>query len=275
MSKLDLRNQWVIVTGASSGLGWNMALELAEVHGAHIIAIARRASRLEDLKVQIQALGRSCEIWSLDLGQSFEPEEIHSRMAPFHVRAVVLNAGISLYGRMADQSAQEIDQLLQLNINSLTRWAHFFAQDFRQRKNQGAILLVSSVASYAAMPYQAVYAASKAYVSRLGRAMNYELSKEGVSVGVFEPGGIRTELLEKSGLDRQFESSSAALMDPRRCARYAARTLVRRQAFGVPGWSNAFLALVLKLLPSRWTLPIIAMIYGGAVDGKEKKGALA
>jgi uncharacterized protein len=122
-------------------------------------------------------------------------------------------------------------------------------------------MLVSSVGGLMPMPLQAVYGGTKAFVTRFGQALDVELRPKGVSVTVFAPGGVATELLEVSGLDRKFKAGSLGVMPVERCAKEAVAALVQRRGLTVPGVLNQALALSTRLLPRGFLAQRTAALY--------------
>jgi len=180
------------------------------------------------------------------------------------VRGVVLNAGVTYYGHALEQDLESFDKLLATNVSALVHLCQRFSRHFVQQQNDGGVLLVSSMAGFAPLPYQAAYAATKAFVTSYGRSLSYEL-KGKVNVSVFAPGGIATEMLELSGLDRKFKAGDVGIMSAEECARLALDGFRRRRMLTVPGASNKLMAAGMKLAPNGVLLPAIARIYEGAL----------
>ncbi len=251
MKPLELRDRWVLVTGASAGLGREMARRLAREYGANLVLVARRLERLTELKDELEReAGVEVHPVSADLSR---PEDVdrafEQATSRRELQGVVLNAGVTYYGRALDLEPAEFAAMLQTNVHGLVRLARASARYFEDKQNEGGILLVSSMAGFAPLPWQTAYAATKAFVTSYGRGLAEELRGQPVSVTVFAPGGIDTEMLVNSGLSRQFKPGAVGIMPADECAERALRAFVKRRELAVPGALNLALALTMKLLP--------------------------
>ena len=268
---MDLRGRIVIVTGASSGLGRAIALRLA-CEGADVILAARRRERLEATAGEIRRGGRSAWVCEVDLASADGParlieraKEIAAGVGESHPRrfGLVNCAGITYYGPVADMTGEELRSVIDLNVSAtidLTRrFVLWLGGGTAASRSDAAVLTITSVVAYLPVPYQAVYTASKHAL----RAFNASLVAESraarrrSSVGesaaklvltTFAPGGIATELVEASGLDRKF-SGSAFLADPDRVARRAIRAWKAERRECVGGFPNRVVAFSGRHLP--------------------------
>jgi short-subunit dehydrogenase len=115
------------------------------------------------------------------------------------------------------------------------------------------------------MPYQAIYGASKAYVTSLGLAMREELRNTGITVGVFCPGGITTEMSEYSGLGKTFGPDHSSMMEANACARYAVSAYLSRVDVSIPGASNWVASMAQRMLPRTLLTRAVERIYRNAL----------
>ncbi|WP_439381405.1 SDR family NAD(P)-dependent oxidoreductase [Amycolatopsis lexingtonensis] len=264
----DLRaayGQYAVVTGASSGIGEQFARQLAAA-GVDVVLVARRKDRLEALATELsRAHGTTSKIVALDLLAPGAVDELWQQVAGLDVGIVVANAGFSFAGPLVDNSlADELD-ILTIHGAVPLQLAHRFGRGFARRR-RGAIVLVSSSIAGSPVPFEANYAAVKAYVLSLGQALNHELKKDGVDVLVVSPGQTQTEGLDNAaGID--FGRLAGAKMDPARVARTALENLGKR-AHVIPGAVNRAADLMGKyLLPRRWSVRLYASIIGRALTG--------
>lgn len=266
--RLQLRSRWVLVTGASSGLGLEMARVLAREHGANLVLVARRRERLDALAAELQrAHGVEAVALTADLATDGAAEAVlaGATAGGRRLSAVVLNAGVTYYGDALAQDPAALQALVRTNVLGMvdlaSRAARHFIQTLEEGGEPGALLLVSSVGGLMPLPYQAAYGASKAFITSYGLSLGEELRGRGVSVTVFAPGGIATELLELSGLDAKFKAGQLGVMEAPACAARAVEALVQRRALVVPGFLNQALAAVPRLLPRRFLASRVAAIY--------------
>jgi short-subunit dehydrogenase len=263
----DLGNaygRYAVVTGASSGIGEEFARQLAAA-GVDIVLVARRKDRLETLAAELSRVhGATTRIVALDLLTEGAVDELWRRVDDLDVGMVVANAGVSATGPMLDHALAEELDVLTLDGAVPLQLAHRFGQDFAQRR-RGAIVLVSSTIAASPVPYLANYAAVKAYVLSLGRALNYELKKDGVDVLVVSPGPTRTPGHQKAGVD----VGGVSVMPPAQVVRTALANLGRR-AHVIPGATNNAMDLVTHYLMPRW---LAVRFYGRLFHGALSRSA--
>lgn len=269
MRKMDLKNRWVIVTGASSGLGKAMATLLAKEYGANLILVARRAEKLAELKqALIEQFKIEVDVVPADLSTLEGVDDFFSRSTSNReIYAVILNAGITYFGRHLDMSWQEFQTLLNTNVTGIVRSVNQFVPYLLEQNNGGGILLVSSVGGVLPVPYQAAYSGSKAFITNFGMAFNEELKRENISITVFSPGGIATEMNDSSGLSAQFEGS-AVLQSPEDCAADGVQAMVSRRSLFVPGSINKLQLFGARLLPRKVLTFFAGNLYEKALNKK-------
>ena len=186
--------QRALVTGASSGIGKAMALDLAG-RGSDLVIVARRASMLEDLARTVREQhGREVEILVADLlgeeGLRLVEDRLGAETDP--VDLLVNNAGFGTFGAFHKLAVDREEEEIRLNVLALTRLAHAAMRAMVPRK-AGGILNVSSTAGFQAMPYSATYCSTKAYVNTFSQCLHEEGKPHGVHVSALCPGYVRTE----------------------------------------------------------------------------------
>lgn len=267
MSALNFRQRRVLVTGASSGLGSEMARQLASREKADLILVARRRERLDELAKDLRkAHGVNVQVISADLSRADEAERVFQEATSAgDVYAAVLNAGVTFFGSHEDLSWDNYQAMLGTNVNSLVLLCNRFSRHFQKQNDKGGILLISSMAGYSPIPYQAAYSGTKAFVNSFGLALSYELKKTGVSVSIFAPGGIATEMVGKAGMDHYFKSS-LTLMPVEKCARLGLQGFKRRKTFHVPGFLNRSAIVLMKILGPFLSSKIVGATFQKAID---------
>ena len=236
-----------LVTGASSGIGHEMAMQLA-TSGVHVIAVARRADRLELLASQF----KNVEVLVADLTSTAGLGLVESRIADATLKPidlVVNNAGFGSSGLMHEIDVDRLSREINLNVGALTRLSHAAVKVMAPR-GRGYLLNVSSVASFQASPRLAVYSATKAYVTSLSEALYEEMRGTGVRVTALCPGLTRTEFQSISSTEqysRDFPSFS--WLDVTDVARAGLRDVARGRALSVPGALYKALVTVSDLAP--------------------------
>ncbi|MBP6834114.1 MAG: SDR family NAD(P)-dependent oxidoreductase [Deltaproteobacteria bacterium] len=270
MQNLSLTGKYTLVTGASSGLGLEMARIVARDHKGHLVLVARRLDRLEALATELrEAHGVDVVCIQADMTRREDVvRTFEQATAGRAVHAAILNAGVTYFGRGLDHGFDDFDAMLATNVTSVVWLTQRFAQHILSDSPGGGVMIVSSVAGTTATPYQAAYSGTKAFLNNFGLALGEELVGEPVSVTVFVPGGIATEMGEKSGTARKFKKGDVGMMDADVCARRAVRGLTRRERFVIPGALNVLNDLVLRFTPRGLASAMAARLYRDALPPK-------
>lgn len=264
--KMNFNGRWVLVTGASSGLGKEMACQLARVHKANLILVARRASRLLELKTRLeQEHGIQCRVVQADLANPQDVDRVYQEsIQQAEVYGVVLNAGVTHFGQHADLAWQDFETMLATNVTSVVRLVNLFVPYLLSKNQGGGILLVASLAGLMPVPYQSAYAGTKGFITQFGQSLYQELKGQNISITVFAPGGIATEMMESSGLNAGFENS-VFLQDVQSCAAMALDGFARRDYLPVPGLLNNVQLFFSRFLPRQVLGMIARNVYRAAL----------
>lgn len=227
--------RYAIVTGASSGIGAEFASQLADA-GFDLIVVARRRDRLDALAAELHnRTGRHVVTVPLDLAVPGAVNDLVERTRDLDVGMVVAAAGTMVAGTFIDNDRFAETTTVQVNVLALMQLAQVYGAAMA-RKGRGALILLSSTVGHAAVPYTANYAATKAYVSSLGRGLHYELKPLGVDVLTLAPGPTDTEGLHTTeGID--FTALPMPMMATTAVVRIALKKLGRR-ALVIPGPMN-------------------------------------
>jgi short-subunit dehydrogenase len=192
-----------LITGASSGIG----KELAGIHaenGGDLVIVARGKEKLDALKVALEKKHKvKVAVIAKDLAAPNAAREIYDEITKsgIEIEFLINNAGFGALGKFHELELERQVNMINLNITALTVLTRLFLPEF-VRKNKGKILNVSSTASFMPGPLQAVYYASKAYVTFLSNALAEELQGTKVTVTNLMPGATETEFGAVSGMDK-------------------------------------------------------------------------
>ena len=181
---------WALVTGASSGIGRQIALGLAQ-KGLHVILVARSTAMLEETANLVRAYGVKAEVLVADFEQPHAVEEVLAATSRHEVGLLVPASGFGDAGLFADSNLALQTAMVQVNITSVMALTHHFARRM-QAQGHGGIILIASLLAFHGTPYNANYAATKAYVQSLGEALAIEFKGTGVDVLVSSPGPTET-----------------------------------------------------------------------------------
>jgi short-subunit dehydrogenase len=252
--------RWTVVTGASSGIGADLARCFSAI-GHNLILVARRRERMEALKAELERRDRGrVEIIPCDLGVPEGPRTLHRAVLdtglPIHT--LVNNAGFGLRGEFAALPLDEQAAMIELNVTSLTKLCRLFLPDMIAG-GRGGILNVSSTAAYQAGPHMAVYYATKAYVLSLSEALHEEAKPHGVTVTALCPGPTATEFQDRANM-RHSRLMRAGTLPSLKVAQAGVDGYRAGHAVVVPGTSNVIGANLAKLMPRFITRRIAASL---------------
>jgi uncharacterized protein len=232
---------WAIVTGASSGIGKEFARQLA-ASGLHVVLVARRLSTLEELGSRLAAeFGVQYRAVGVDLAEEHFLGKIEEATHDLDIGLVVSNAGTWLIGDFVTMDSSALQRSLHLNVRAHMDVAHHFGQRLARRR-RGGLLMTASTAGLQGIPFNAEYAAAKAYVLTLGEGLHGELQKAGVHVTVLLPGATDTPMLAASGFERP---SIFKPMSPEQCVAEGLAALSANRATHIAGRMNRILATVI------------------------------
>ena len=218
-----------LVTGASSGIGLELAKQFAE-NGFDLV-IAAEDAELDTAAAELRAMGTAVAPVRVDLTR-YDDVELLWRAVHESGRtldAAALNAGVGVGGPFAENDLDDEIGLVRLNCESTVHLAKRVVQDMAGRR-EGRILFTSSIASQAPEPFQAVYAASKAFVQSFSLALREELSDTGVSVTALLPGPTETEFFDRADLGDTKLGASDSKDDPAQVARQGFEGLMKGDA---------------------------------------------
>ncbi|MFT6340390.1 MAG: short-subunit dehydrogenase [Alcanivorax sp.] len=245
-----------LITGASSGIGEQMARQLAAV-GCNLILVARRRDRLNALAGELVSV--TVDVITADLADPEAPEAVfaQTQAAGRQVDILINNAGFGF-----QKPLLAVDQLgmVDVNVRSLLAMTQLFAVPMVQR-GQGWVLNVSSVSAWFPIPGMATYAASKACVLHLSRALHEELKPAGIVVTALCPGGTRTEF-SSIARDRMDPDLEKAMMPADVVAAAGLKALAKGKAVEVPGALYRIMVALVRVLPASWVTRLAGKVMG-------------
>lgn len=264
MKPLELEKRWVLITGASSGLGREMARVLARDHRANLVVVARRRERLLELAAELEKNhGVSVRVIAADLSRDGEADRVFAEAtAGCPLIGAILNAGVTHFGNWDELTWEEFQRMHALNVTSVVRMTTLLLPYLEKRAEQGAVLLVSSMAGLMPIPYQTAYSATKGFLVNFGCGLHHEMLPRGVSVSTFVPGGIRTEMTD----GERFNDLRSWLMPVERCALEAVRAFRCRAYLHSPGVMYRLGSVVSRLLPQKFFIARVADQYRRSLE---------
>ena len=253
------QGKWALVTGASAGIGWALAAELAR-GGTNLVLTARRRERLEQLAGQLRREHKiSVEILAADLARPAAPEEVFAftQGKGIAVELLVNNAGFGAFGEFTEIDLARQLEMVQVNISAVLHLTHRYLPAMIERR-RGDILIVSSTAAFQGVPYLSTYAATKAFDLLFAEALAEEVHQYGVRVCALCPGSTATEFREVAGqpghIQRRQESAE-------KVARVGLEGLVAGKSSVISGFGNALGVQGQRLAPRRLVTRVAASLF--------------
>jgi short-subunit dehydrogenase len=253
----------VVVTGASSGIGEQIAREFAR-RGYRLVLVARRADRLQNLAEEIDGL---THVLPIDLSNSEERATLPDQVAALGVQTdiVVNNAGLATVGPVAGSKPEAELNLVEVDVAAVVDFCSRFVPGMVER-GRGAVLNVASVGAFGPVPGQASYGAAKAFVLSYTQALREELRGTGVTAATLCPGPVYTGFLESHGIpDTESEKALPKFLWQKAdaVAKAAVDGLASGKAVIIPDVPNRIASAVNHLLPRRLLLPLVARNHPG------------
>ncbi|WP_059015627.1 SDR family oxidoreductase [Mycobacterium sp. M26] len=249
-----------VVTGASSGIGADLARELA-ARGHGVTLVARREDKLralaDELGTQVRVEVIACDVADPEARAALLDEVARRGLT---VDILVNNAGIGVVGSVATAPVEDEIAQVRVNVEAVIDLTSRAVQQMVPR-GRGAILNVGSTAAFQPFPGQAGYAATKAFVRSFTAGLRGELAGTGVTAAVLHPGPVRTEFLEAAGIDeREFASAFPKFMwiPSRTVAKIGIDALAGDRGDVIAGVQNVVSTRIFQALPHRVLLPLLA-----------------
>ena len=254
-----------LVTGASGGIGEALARELG-ARGHDLVLVARSRERLDALGAELAAAhGLVATPIAADLAVAGAghalARELGHRGLPIDV--LVNNAGFGDFGEFWSAEAPKIDQMILLNMATLTELFHDLLPGMVERK-RGWVMNVASTAAFMPGPWMAVYYATKAYVLSLSEAVHEELKGTGVSVTALCPGPTESEFQAAAAMEESKLVKGRKIMSAATVARLGVDGMLKGRPVVVTGLKNRVQALTPKFTPRRLLVQVVKRAQAAA-----------
>jgi uncharacterized protein len=254
--KFRLRyGQWSVVTGASSGIGQAIAIELAS-RGLNLVLVARRETELRQLAAQLETdLKIQTRVMACDLSELAAMDRVKTETAGLEIGSFIAAVGFGTSGDFIDANMDDEISMLDVNCRAAMILASHFGKKFVER-GRGGMVLFGSLVGFQGTPHAAHYAATKAYVQNLGEALHHEFKAKGVDVLVAAPGPVH------SGFAQRARMVMGAADKPEVVASAIVNALGKKMTV-TPGPVGKLLTWSLMTAPRSLRVRIMGKIMGG------------
>jgi short-subunit dehydrogenase len=247
-------NQVAVITGASSGIGWELARELARQQ-CRVGLIARRQDRLEALADEIRARGGTAELAAADLGDREQTLKafghLRERLGPADL--MIANAGVGAPTQLQPMNVPQIEAMFRVNLLGVVYSVEAVLPEMLQR-GRGHLAAVSSLGAYKGLPGESAYCASKAAVNTYMEGLRIQLRRRGIAVTTICPGFIKTPMTDVHDFKMPW------LLEADEAARRIVRALARkRKVYNFP-WQMALLMKLTRWVPD-WLIASVLRKY--------------
>ena len=268
------KGKLALVTGASTGIGYAIAKELAR-RGANLIlsATARSEDKLHELSSEIKDLGSECRIFLEDLSRLNSGRSLYDqiKLQNLHVDLLINNAGYGRWGTFHEVEMEDYADMIQLNITSLSELSHLFIPDMIS-VSEGGVINVGSVASLTPVPYSSVYAATKAYVLSLSEGLRYEYRNSNIRIMALLPGATVSnfgqvataksdKLRERLNKRTKRSATGTVFQTSHEVAVECLDGFTKDKQFIIPGKGNRRTALITKFMPRTKVLNTVGSLF--------------
>lgn len=239
-----------LITGASSGIGRDMARELNKM-GYDLILVSRDITKLEELK---NSLKGNVEVIAMDLSEEENCIKLHEKEA--NIDILINNAGFGTFGNFIETELEKELSLIDTNIKAVHILTKLYLKDM-MKKNEGHILNVASIAGFMPGPLMCAYYASKAYVIRLSEGIREELKKQKskVKISLLCPGPVDTNFNNVAGVRFKLPSYTSEHV-----AKYAINKMFKNKFIIMPGLKIRLTRYLAKISPNNMTTKIVYMM---------------
>jgi short-subunit dehydrogenase len=254
---MDSKIHTVLVTGASGGIGYELARLFAKDR-YNLVLVARSGDKLSQIAAELQKeFGISVQTVALDLTAEPAARGLFNQLQSegVVVDVVVNNAGYGVFGEFAGMAEEEIQGQIELNVSALTELTRLFLPGMLERRG-GKIMNVASTAAFQPGPLMAVYYATKAYVLSFSEALANEVAGTGVVVSCFCPGATDTGFQKRAGMENSRLFKKIGAMNVKTVAHDGYRGLMAGKTLVISGMQNWLVAESVRFAPRKWVTAV-------------------
>ena len=239
-----------LITGASGGIGYELALEHVR-RGGDVILVARREDKLREYQSAWESTyGVKVHVIGMDLASRGSAQALYDAVATkgLTVDVLINNAGFGQYGLFEESDVERGLEMLELNVVTLTALTRLFVVDMLRRRS-GRIMNVASTASFQPVPLFAQYSATKAYVLSFSEALNNEVSDRGVTVTTLCPGPTTSGFQDVAAMHQARMADARLMATSAEVARFGYNAMLLGKTVAVHGLLNRITIMLLRFTP--------------------------
>ncbi|MDX2029265.1 MAG: SDR family oxidoreductase [Blastocatellia bacterium] len=271
----------VVITGATSGIGRETALEFVKA-GARVVVAGRREERLRELVALIEANGGEALGVRTDVAEEAQVEALMAAaIGRFgRIDTLVNNAGVGIAAKFAEQSIEDFRRVMEINFWGAVHACKAAVPQMKTQAGGGVIINVSSIFGKRGMPFETAYCASKFALAGFSESLRVELMSEGIDVSTIFPGAVKTEIFEASANQTSINLGDMSANFPKFPAERMAKIIVQDARFPQPEIVMALDAMAIDLvnkfapglmdLALGWAVPFIEGARRGASGSGEQ-----
>lgn len=269
-------DQTALVTGASSGIGYELAKCFAQ-DGYNLVLVSRNTDRLNQIADEFRnqyGLG-NVTVVGADLSQADAPQNVYDQVTGqgIQVNVLVNDAGVGEHGMFANETdLQKELAMIQLNVTSLVHLTKLFVKDM-VAQNEGKILMLASIASVMPHPLMAVYAATKSFIYSFSEALRNELKDTNVTVTALMPGATNTDFFHKAGAEGTRAHKQAQSTDAASVARDGYEALMSGKDKVVSGVMNKAQVAMAHVMPDQMVAASVRKLMERPTNGNGRHEA--
>ena len=252
------QEKYAVVTGASSGIGWFIAAELAK-KGYSIVAVSNQGPELHKLKSELQALySIHVRVFDCDLSKNDAAEKVFEFCVKnkLQIEVLVNNAGILIYGELTRIDVEQTKSILQLHMDTPAMLCRMFGAAMVET-GKGYMMNVSSISSVMPYPFISLYGPTKTFIRQFTKALRFEMNDTGVHVSCLLPGATATALYDPEKVNLTLAMRLGVMKTPEDVAKAGVKSMFNQRKECVPGVFNKFIMLFVRIVPDF----LIAFIY--------------
>ncbi len=244
---MEQERPYALITGASSGIGWHISLELA-ARNYSLVAVSNQADGLNRLKEQVE---RDFQVEVVTLNTDLAVPGAAQWVFEFcekrglEIQVLVNNAGVLIFGEVIRVPEEEVRRIFQLHVVTLAELCRCFAAGMADRR-KGYILNVASTSAVMPYPVISLYGPSKTFIRAFTRALRFETRARGIGVTCLLPGATATPIYDDKNVNVPLAKKLGVMVPPERVARRGVKALFAKRAECIPGIINT---LIVRLLP--------------------------